>query len=83
MQKFDPLIDEEKKYASECQSDKKPIILTKDEYKQLVDQLASSTGKLTPYGEYIKYIVDHARQFVHPYYYYICCMIFDFHQRKI
>lgn len=83
LQKFDPLIDEEKKYASECQSDKKPIILTKDEYKQLVDQLASSTGKLTPYGEYIKYIVDHARQFVHPYYVYICCMIFDFHQRKI
>lgn len=83
LQKFDKLIGSNKGYASDCQSDKKPIIITNDEYKKLVDQLKSNTGKLTPYGEYIKFIVDNAEQYENPYYYYICCMIYDFHQRKI
>lgn len=83
LQRFDGLISNEKNYATECQSDKKPIIITTDEYIRLRDQLSASTGRLTPYGEYIRFIYENADQFVNPYYYYICCMIFDFHQRKI
>lgn len=84
LQKFDELIGYNKGYASACQSDKKPIIITIDEYQKLSDALSKQNGrKLTPYGEYINFILNAAQQFNSTYYYYICCMIFDFHQRAI
>ena len=84
LKKFDQFISNSIKYASDCQSDKKPIIITNDEYKKLLDTINSKTGKLTPYGEYIRFIVNNAQHYENnPYYYYICCMIFDFHQRHI
>ena len=84
LQKFDQFIKFNKDYASDCQSDKKPIILTNDEYQKYVDKLNKQTGKLTPYGEYIRFIINNAEHYSNnPYYYYICCMIFDFHERHI
>lgn len=84
LQKFDELIGYNKGYASACQSDKKPIIITVDEYQKFVDALSKQNGrKLTPYGEYMNFILNAAQQFDSTYYYYICCMIFDFHQRAI
>lgn len=84
LQKFDQLIGLSKNYASDCQSDKKPIILTLDEYKKLEDKLNNNTNaKLTPFGEYVSFIVRNAEKFDNPYYYYICCMIYDFHSRSL
>ena len=83
LKKFDKMIEMNTDFAKECQSDKKPIILTIDEIDKLRDQLTSGQGKLTPYGEYLQFIFENAKKYDNPYYYYICCMIFDFHERKI
>lgn len=84
LQKFYSIINESKNYASVCQSDKKPILLTEDEYYYLKDKIDDGKGrKLTPYGEYIRFIVNNADTFDSKYFYFICCMIFDFHERKI
>lgn len=84
LQKFYNIINESKNYASTCQSDKKPILLTEDEYFYLKDKINDGKGrKLTPYGEYIRFIVNNADTFDSKWFYFICCMIFDFHERKI
>lgn len=84
LQKFYYIINESKNYASACQSDKKPILLTEDEYFYLKDKIDDGKGrKLTPYGEYIRFIVNNADTFDSKWFYFICCMIFDFHERKI
>lgn len=84
LQKFYTVISDNKNYASACQSDKKPILLTEDEYLHLKDKIDDGKGrKLTPYGEYIRFIVNNADKFDSNIFYFICCMIFDFHERKI
>lgn len=83
LQRFDNDIAMNTGFAAECQSDKKPIIITSDEIEKLRNQLNSNKGRLTPYGEYIRFIFENAKKYDNPYYYYICCMIYDFHERKI
>lgn len=84
LQRFNNEINGSKIYASSCQSDKKPIMITEDEYYNIKDQIENGKGrKLTPYGEYIRFIINNANKFDNEYLYFICCMIFDFHERKI
>lgn len=92
LKEFIPAITGNRKYAQECQSDKKPVFLTIDEYLEYrnivdtaVENARSRNSSLTPFGNYLKTVIDNALEWnsdMHMFRF-ICCMAFDFYTRKI
>lgn len=92
LKEFIPAITGNRKYAQECQSDKKPVFLTIDEYleyRNIVDTAVMDARNrnsfLTPFGNYLKTVIDNALEWNSDMqlFRFICCMAFDFYTRKI
>ena len=92
LKEFISAITGNRKYAQECQSDKKPVFLTIDEYldyRNIVDKAVldakNTNSSLTPFGVYLKTVIDNALEWNNDMqlFRFICCMSFDFYTRKI
>lgn len=82
LKKFVPEIQQDLRYTSSCQSDKKPILITIDEYRAY-KRMLYSVKRLTPFAEYLQTVIDNAMEWHNPYLRYICCIVYDFHTRQI